>query len=96
MTMTTNEQDFLSIIVWLASTRSPDDRAGAALQRLLAQMPKPAEEIDTRPDGVRRRESIEAAKAPLPKVTLPPVVPDSVARKEFLEAMKRPPSVRRS
>jgi hypothetical protein len=90
MSLSQNEIDILAILQFAIATKAPDDSARAALARLLAQIPKPAEAVDTRPDAVRRKEFIEASKAPLPKMTLPPVVSDGERRAEFIEQQKRP------
>jgi hypothetical protein len=90
--MTPNERDIITVLEWLipATTKQPTDRIAATMQRLLAQLPKPADVVDTRPDGERRKEFLEKQKQPATWTPPPPEKPDSERRAEFLEKMKQP------
>jgi hypothetical protein len=92
--MTDNERDIITLLDWLipATTKAPPDKITAARQRLVDQLPKPAD-IDNRPDGERRAELIERNKGPKgASGVMPPstAIPDSEARRDFLERQKRP------
>lgn len=94
--MTQNEIDITAILNWLipATTKAPPESITAAMQRLVGQLPK-ASDVDTRPDGARRKAFLEANKGPRGGngmvAPLPPTPPaDSVTRKQFLENQKRP------
>jgi hypothetical protein len=63
-----NQRDIIAVLQWLipATTKAQqDDHPSAfAMRRLLAQIPKPANAVDTRPDGVRRKEFIKKMSQP--------------------------------
>jgi hypothetical protein len=66
--LTDNEKDIVAVLQWLipATTKAQQDGHPStfAMRRLLAQIPKPADAVDTRPDGVRRKAFIEKMSQP--------------------------------
>jgi hypothetical protein len=66
--MTQNEIDIITVLQWLipATAKAQQDNHPStfAMRRLLAQIPKPADAVDTRPDGVRRKAFIEKMSQP--------------------------------
>jgi hypothetical protein len=64
--MTQNEIDIITVLQWLipATAKAQQDNHPStfAMRRLLAQIPKPADAVDTRPDGVRRKEYLAKMK----------------------------------